>query len=256
MAWFVATVLQVAEISKTADQALAVLLELSEHGPATPAALARSLKLNRTVVHRLLSTPHRRGFVTRQADGYVPGAILVRIANGIQPVLRAQGRAVMLDLEERIGETVVMHIPDGEDAVVLEQVVGERNVVRVEHRIGSRHPLDLGASGRAILAFLPTIAEHLVRRSDKPDALGRQLESVRQLGYALSHDELQQGVHGIAVPVLSASGTAAASLAVLVPTDRASGITQHIDALTDSATLLAERMFGAIQGNGRIAAGT
>ena len=239
-----------AEISKTADHALAVLLELSDRGPSTPAELARSLDLNRTVVHRLLSTLHQRGFVTRQEDGYVPGAILVRIANGVQPALRSQGRAVMLELVERIGETVVMHIPDGEEAVVLEQVVSERNIVRVEHRIGSRHPLVTGASGRAILAFLPSMAERLVRRADNGTALARQLESVRQLGYALSHDELQHGVHGVAVPVLARQGSAAASLAVLVPTSRATGIAQHIDVLTESASQLAERMFGASHGNG------
>jgi IclR family transcriptional regulator, KDG regulon repressor len=239
-----------AEISKTADQALAVLLELSERGPATPAEVARNLNLNRTVVHRLLSTLHRRGFIIRQQDGYVPGAILVRIANGIQPALRSQGRAVMLDLVESVGETLVMHIPDGDDAVVLEQVVAEDNVVRVEHRIGSRHRLVMGASGRAILAFMPGVADRIVRKEANGEALQRQLDSVRQVGYALSHDELQQGVHGLAVPVLSGNQTAVASLAVLVPTTRASGLAQHIDVLVEGAARLAANIDGSVQSNG------
>jgi len=242
--WFAA----VAEISKTADQALTVLLEVGERGPVTPAALARSLGMNRTVVHRLLTTLHQRGFITRQEDGYVPGAILVRIADHVQPELRAQARRAMRELSDAVGETVVMHIPDGEDAVVLDQVVSERNVVRVEHQIGSRHALVQGASGRAILAFLsPQAIDRIVRRHDHPDAIRRQLEGVRQLGYSLSHDELQQGVHGLAVPVLDGAGVAVASLAILVPVTRATSITQHTDALLQSAASLSAALSGAEQ---------
>lgn len=235
-----------AEISKTADQALTVLLEVGEHGPVTPAALARSLGMNRTVVHRLLSTLHQRGFITRQENGYVPGAILVRIADHVQPELRAQGRRVMRELSDAVGETVVMHIPDGEDAVVLDQVVSDRNVVRVEHEIGSRHQLVQGASGRAILAFLsPQVIDRITRKLDNPDGVRRQLEGVRQLGYSLSHDELQQGVHGLAVPVLDDTGVAVASLAILVPVTRANNLTEHTDALLEASAGLSRALAGA-----------
>jgi hypothetical protein len=43
----------VAEISKTADLSLAVLITLREQGPMAAPALARALSLNRTVLHRL-----------------------------------------------------------------------------------------------------------------------------------------------------------------------------------------------------------
>lgn len=233
-----------AEISKTADQALAVLLEVGKNSPLTPAELARGLGLNRTVVHRLLSTLHQRGFVVRQEQGYVPGPILLRIAASVQPELRAEGRAVMKDLAEALGETVVMHIADGDDAVVVEQVVAE-NVVRVEHEIGSRHALMTGASGRAILAFLgDRTIERVARDAENPEGLRRQLEGVRQLGYAVSHDELMQGVHGIAVPVLDETGHGTTSLAILVPVTRAANLLQHTDALLAAATRLSDALFG------------
>jgi IclR family transcriptional regulator, KDG regulon repressor len=235
----------VAEISKTADHALSVLLEVGERGPLTPAAIARSLGMNRTVVHRLLSTLHQRGFITREENGYVPGAILVRLAEHVQPELRARGRAVMRELSDLVCETVVMHVADGNDAVVLDQVVSDRNVVRVEHAIGSRHALVTGASGRALLAFRgqPTV-DRVTRTIGDADVLRRQLEGVRQLGYALSHDELQQGVHGLAVPVLDPSGTAVASLAILVPVTRASNLLGHTDALLQASARLAQALYG------------
>jgi IclR family transcriptional regulator, KDG regulon repressor len=233
----------VSEISKTVDQALTVLLEVGERGPLTPARLARDLRLNRTVVHRLLSTLHQRGFVVRHEHGYVPGPLLIRIAERVQPEMRAQGRAVMQRLAGITGETVVMHVPDGDDAVVIEQVVAERNVVRVAHEIGSRHKLVDGASGRSILAFRADEAiERTVRGLDGADALRRQLDGVRRLGYAISHDELQQGVHGLAVPVLDDERRAAASLAVLVPVSRAANLLQHLEALLEATERLSQAL--------------
>ncbi|MBS1878284.1 MAG: helix-turn-helix domain-containing protein [Actinobacteria bacterium] len=233
------------ETSKTADQALTVLLELTKSGATTPAELARRLEMNRTVVHRLLATLHGRGFVTRTDAGYAPGAILVALAERVQPELRAAAASVMSELGGKIGETAVMHIADGDDAMVLEEYVATGHVVRVEHEIGSRHPLAKGASGRALLAYLDdTAIARVLRRSDNAEALNRQLELVRQLGYALSHDELQEGVHGLAVPVFDRPGHALASLAIIVPTTRAAGISDHLDELLAASERVAASLYG------------
>jgi IclR family KDG regulon transcriptional repressor len=226
----------VPEISKTADQALAVLLELGDNGPLTPAALSRSLGINRTVVHRLLATLHGKGFVTRQENGYAPGPVLLRIAQRAQPELRAAARKVLTELGESVGETVVLHIPDGDDAVVLDQVVSQHHVLRAEHEIGSRHPLEKGASGRALLAYLPeSTIDRIAAHSEFPDALRRELESVQSVGYAISHDELQHGVHGLAVPVLDRPEHVQASLAILTPTMRAVRLVEKQEELRAAA---------------------
>jgi len=230
----------VPEISKTADQALTVLLAVAERGPLTPAELASTLGMNRTVVHRLLSTLHLRGFVARSADGYVPGAVLVSIADRVQPALRSTGRQVMRAVADKVGETLVLHVPDGEQAVVLEQAVPDRHIVRVEHEIGSRHPLAAGASGRAILAFSDTALIDRVRR--RHTASEETLQQVRELGYALSHDELQNGVHGLAVPVLDPSGFAVASMAMLVPVSRAAGLHEHTETMLQASARVARAL--------------
>ncbi len=236
-----------AEISKTADQALTVLLELVDHGPRTAAELARQLEMNRTVVHRLLATLHQRGFVTRHERGYAPGAVLVRIAERVRPELRAASKVALGRLGRAIGETVVLHVADGDDAVVLEQYAASTHIVRVEHEIGSRHPLEIGASGRALLAYMnSTTVQRIARRSDRPDGVQRELEAVRQLGYALSHDELQQGVHGLAVPVLDAGGHSVASVAVIVPSGRSGGLIDHLDAVRAAADEVASSLSGGV----------
>lgn len=238
----------VAEISKTADQALAALLELSESGPMTAAELSRSLGLNRTVVHRLLTTLHQRGFIVRHNGGYAAGALLVRIAERVEPELRAAAADVMRGLSAETGETVVMHIADGTDAVVLDQVVGTRHVVRVEHRIGSRHPLAMGASGRALLAFLDESLINRLVSADNSRRLKQQLNRIRELGHSLSHDELQNGVYGLAVPILDHESNGIASLAILVPRTRSEGLTEYLPSLTEAAARIGTSLYGGADG--------
>ena len=226
-----------AEIAQTADHALRILNELAEGVPLSPAELATRLDLNRTVVHRLLSTLNARGFVLRQGSLYRPGVAILQLAQVFEPDLRGIAAPVMRKLAVTAEETVVLHIPDGRDAVVLHQVVADRHVLQVSHKIGARHSLAVSASGRAILAFSP---EPLIRQvtaaAADPAMLGRSLDAVRALGYSLSHDELQLGVHGVAVPIRAgAGGTATASLAALMPTMRAAGSERHLDALLDGA---------------------
>jgi IclR family transcriptional regulator, KDG regulon repressor len=244
---------RVPEISKTADQALAALTELGDSGPMTAAELSRAMGLNRTIVHRLLTTLHRRGFIMRQNGNYLPGALLVRMATRVQPELRAAASEFMAELADESGETVVMHIADGNDAIVLEQIVGTRHVVRVEHKIGSRHPLTTGASGRAVLAFMEEgAAARVIQSVENPAGLTRQLETIRELGYSLSHDELQHGVWGIAVPVRNQVGLAATSLAILVPSTRAATIAEHLPDLRDVATRIGSALYGDFEAAGRI----
>lgn len=229
-----------AETSRTADHALAVLLELAEHGPLNPAEVARRLGLNRTVTHRLLTTLELRDFVHRTPVGFAPGAALVRMAERVHPTLRAAAAIPMSLLCDAIGETVVLHVVDGDDAVVVDERVSRVHLLRVEHEIGSRHPIVAGASGRALLAFLsPTSRERSVRRCDDPALVRRRLAEVREQGYALSHDELQNGVHGLSVPVLGPEGSAVASLAVIAPANRSDGLLACLSPLREAATTIA-----------------
>lgn len=210
----------------------------------TAAELSRALGLNRTVIHRLLTTLHRRGFIIRQHGGYVPGALLVRMAARVQPELRAAAAHHMAALATEVGETIVLHVPDGIDAVVLEQVVGTKHVVRVQHQIGSRHSLTVGASGRALLAFMDDgTIERAEAAAGGDKRLRGQLETIRQLGYSISHDELQNEVYGLAVPV-RARTTVLASLAVLIPTTRAAGIAEHLPQLIDASEKVAQSLSG------------
>lgn len=211
-----------AEISQTGDQMLTVLETVAIHGPVSAAEVARHCDINRTVAHRLLVTLAQRSYVRREVDGYRLGPAVLQLARSADTDLRQVARPVMKRLAAETGETVVMHAIDNMEAVVVDQSLGEKHLVRVEHRPGSRHALHQGASGWSLLAFQDgKFIDRALKKASDSEELHRRTEAVRAAGYAISHDELQQGVHGVAAPILEPGGRCRYSIAILVPTSRA-----------------------------------
>lgn len=227
------------ETAKTADQALRVLEHVAEHGPTGPSEVARALKMHRTVVHRLLATLHQRGYVRRDERGWLPGAAVLRIARRVEPELLAAARPVLDRLASDFGETFILTIADGDDAVQIAQSVGSHHFVQVTLSPGFRHPLVMGASGRALLAFLaPEVIERVLARTDAAETLRTRLAAIRRAGHATSHDELSSGVQGVSVPVRGGD-TAVASLGVVLPSARADAPDSFVAPLVKAAARIA-----------------
>jgi IclR family KDG regulon transcriptional repressor len=228
------------EISKTADQALVLLAYVAEHGALGTTDLARRLKMHRTVVHRLLATLQGRGFVRRVDAGYLPGTALLHLAQFVEPELIAASRPILNALAQEFGETFILTALQGShEAIQIEQAVGSHHFMRVQLTRGFRHPLSKGASGRSILAFSDEeVIAHALAQSEDPKRLGQLLEEVRERGYAVSHDELSPGVHGVSVPVLL-DKRPVASIGVVYPAVREEAISTYAKALKKAATAIA-----------------
>jgi IclR family transcriptional regulator, acetate operon repressor len=238
------------EISKTADEALQVLLELGRRGGRTPADLARALDMNRTVVHRHLATLAARGFVRRSGAGpvYVLGAAVLELAQGVEPAIRSVALPVMRDLAAGTAETVLLFTPnlstDPPCVTVLDQVLAEGHVVRVAYRLGHLVPLSVSAGGRAVLAFLgdPAAARRAIAAAADPALCRRQVAEIAAAGYAASADELLRDVSGIAAPVLDDHGHAVASLSITAPVSRHEELAGLVPALLGAAGAVSARL--------------
>jgi len=183
-----------AEQSKTVDTALTLLRLVADWQGATTASLARGLGQSRSAVGRMLVTLESHGLARRTPHGWVAGLGLLALAAGVEPELRVLARAELAALAARFGETAVLSVRDGDDAVAVDQVIGRSGVLQVDYRTGTRHPLSVAASGRALL-------------DPRADA-------------AVSEGELEPGVRGVAAAVLGTDGQAIASLALVAPAHR------------------------------------
>ncbi|MFK0206261.1 IclR family transcriptional regulator [Agrobacterium sp. NPDC090283] len=232
------------EISQTGDQMLTVLECVARDGPVSAADVARICDINRTVAHRLLTTLSQRAYIRRNVGGgYMVGPALLQLTRGMETDLRTKAKPVMQKLAVETGETVVLHGIANADAVVIDQALGQKHLVRVEHRPGSRHSLLQGASGWSMLAFQnPKYVERVLKNASDPAGARERIALTHEAGYAISYDELQLGVHGVAVPIIEARGRCEASLAILVPAARSSLLPSFVGLLVSASREIAKQL--------------
>lgn len=166
------------ETSQTLDRGLQLLLLLAERdGGSTVTELAAALGVARPVVYRLVATLERRHFVTRTDGGRVRlGLGVLALATRVQPVLREVATPLLRALADEVGATAHLTLADGDEGLAVVVVEPQWTPFHVAYRVGTRHPLERGAAGRAILAV----------RQGRGDV-------------ASSDGELQQGAHGVSV---------------------------------------------------------
>ena len=211
---------------QTADRALQILQQFRRPGDVrTVAELSRELGLNRSTASRLVTTLVARGFLARgPSDTVHLGPELVRlgaVAAAGDGLLTPAG-PVLAALAEQTGEAVTLAVASGDRVVTVAEAAG-RYFIALRSWIGARTPAHCTADGKVLLAFgAITVAggqssSHARRRrSADPDALRAELESVRDRGWAVSHGELEPGLHGVAAPVL-VSGVCLAAICVSGP---------------------------------------
>lgn len=176
-----------AQGAQTVDRALQ-LLELLGPGPhvagLTVTQLAGELGVGRPVVYRLVRSLEARGFVRRFSDGrYRLGPMVHRLAAAVEDELAAVATPILSKLADELGATAHLTVAHGAEAVAVAVVEPSWTSMHVTYRVGSRHLLERGAAGRAILG-------------------GRAGERAP----VSSHGELQSGAFGVAAPVLGLSG--------------------------------------------------
>ena len=175
-----------AETSQTLDRGLRVLSVLaSAPDGLTITELAARLDVNRTVVYRLVSTLEQHALVRRGERGRLHvGLGMLHLASAVHPLVRDVAVPVLRELAEAVGCTAHLTVAEGDEALALAVVEPSWTDFHVSYRVGSRHPLDQGAAGRAILA-------------------GRDAEPA---AYVVTAGELQRGARGLAAPVLGIPG--------------------------------------------------
>lgn len=218
---------------KTLAHTLALFELLREHPDGLGITrMAELLGLSKSAVFRIASTLRRHGYLD-QASGRSVYRLGLRLwelgcaaANRID--LRRVARPALEALAAGAGEAAFLSVLDGRDIVTLDIVDGPLAPANME--MGDRAPAYCTASGRALLAFLPSDRQLTAtlgplraltsRTVTDPVALRRTLAAARTTGVAVCGEEFREGTMAIASPVLDHAGRALAAVAVAGPTSR------------------------------------
>jgi DNA-binding IclR family transcriptional regulator len=217
-------------------RALDVLAWIADHrsDPLVVRQIARDLDTTPSTIHRIFGTFQDRGLIARGDQGeYVAGLELYRIcgaiASELSPVHIAHPHLQQLFRE--CNETTLFGIYDpGRGQMMFIDRIEALHPLR--HVVGMHRwiPLHSGATGQAILAFLPEAERRRIYAmgldAQTPetittvDALEAELERVRQRGYAHSAGQRTPGAVGFAAPVFDSAGSVCGDLCVTLPHHR------------------------------------
>lgn len=183
---------------QTLDRGL-LALDLISRRPVgiTVAELADELGVHRAVCYRIITTLEGHNLVVRADHGRVRlGAGVAAYSERFLAHLRRASQPILQELANATGATAFLSIAEGSDSVAIAVAESENALLRVGYRVGSRHPLDMAASGRAILAMRPETG----RDSDT-------VRTARREGIAFSSGEIEQGAAGAAAGIVGLGGT-------------------------------------------------
>ncbi|MER6562480.1 IclR family transcriptional regulator [Streptomyces sp. NPDC001027] len=216
-------------MSQTVDRALSILPLLAE-GPADLGQVADRLDVHKSTALRLLRTLHEHGLVYRQADQrYRLGARLFALAQEAMENLdvREIAHPHLARLGEACGHTVHLAVYEDGEVLYIDKVES-RYPVRMYSRIGRPVAVTVAAVAKLLLADLPeperrAVAESLdyplytARSTPGAAAFLRELQKVREQGWATDLGGHEESINCVAAPVRGADGRVVAALSVSAP---------------------------------------
>jgi DNA-binding IclR family transcriptional regulator len=202
------------------------LLEVLAASPAalSQADLARALKKSSAEIFRMLAVLEHEGYVRRDPQGaYLPTLQLFALGRAVDPLraLLAAAAAPMREFARLTGQECHLSVLDDGRLRVLAQESGTA-AVSIRIREGSQHDPRTTASGRLLLALLPSSeADRQIRlaraqfgRSGPAEStLRREMRKIAAAGYAEARNESRAGLADTAVPVRGAGAGPHAALA-------------------------------------------
>lgn len=197
--------------------------------------LAGALNMSPSSAHRILHELVEAGLVAQQGDrqDYGLGVGFFRIVQrGLAKLPLHQVAADALrSLVAACNETALLGLYDpARQEMFFAACVESTHTLRYAIELNTWVPVHTGASGLAIMAFLPPAEiDALMDRGlprltdnsiDDPAVLRRELEKVRRNGYAVTRGQRIVGAVGLAVPIFDITGRVVGDVCLTIPEGR------------------------------------
>jgi len=253
------------------DRALSMLAALASGGPLGVSGLGRQIGIPKAAAFRILRTLQARGFVHFEpATGtYALGVGLLELADKVRSRESVADIAYpyLVDLANQTGEqSSVAVLKEDRALVVREARPGRGSLLNVD--LGPTAPLHCSALGKVLLAYSPPeMLERLVRRETprytrntltSAAGLEAEMARIRQRGWAVDDEELEEGLVCAGAPVFSAGGAVVAAVSISGPAARVKGnLDSLIPQVCDAGLAISGRLgfSGAPRGDGATAGG-
>ncbi len=220
------------EYVQSLDRGLAVIRAFdADHQRLTLSEVADRTGLTRAAARRFLHTLRGLGYVSLEGRQFFLRPRLLELGYSYLSTLSIPQLAAphIEQLACVAGESVSISVLDGSDVVYVARIASRR-IMSVDLSVGTRLPAYVTSMGRVLLAALPSseVDQHLgdlVRRTERTltdrARLLAELQKVREQGWAVVDEELEDGLRSLAVPVHDSLDQVVAALNISTVAPRA-----------------------------------
>jgi len=244
--------------NKSVVKATVLLSELGRHRQGiTVTEIAQLVGMTRPTAFRLLLSLEQSGFVARVDNRYMLGWQMARLGRLADPYTGVVSRIQPLlnDSATKFNETITFVMVTGEASYDVVAEASASRYLNASHMwVGGTFPMHASAAGKVVLAELSDekVVAALPKRLEsftpktitRRDALLEELRRVREQGYAILDDELEEGLFVIACPVRDSAGQLLGALTLNGPTQRIKA--DDLDALAAKLQQAADKVAEAL----------
>ena len=193
----------------------------------TIAQISHRTEIPRAAVRRCLYTLMKLGYATTDGRTYslLPKVLTLGHAYLSSTPLAVSAQPYLDRISEQLHEACNLATLEGEQVLYIARSAIPQRLISVDLSVGSRLPAYCTSMGRILLAALDDDSLHdylnhadlqakTSRTLHTPEALWECLQQVRQQGWCLVDQELEQGLRSLAVPVYDSSGHVLAAMNV------------------------------------------
>lgn len=186
--------------------------------------LSKKLKIGKSTVHGITMALEEMGVLVRDPlyKRYTVGYSLLELCRAAYSKIELKdlARKPMEKLVEKVGETVFLGVLNG-DHITIVDVAESRNEMKITSPPGTRLPLFAGAAGRVLLSQIKEekakqiiqkkgLVRYTLKTVIDQRQFHREIEKVKEQGYAVDDEEYIAGVRAVAAPLIFASSPPAA----------------------------------------------
>lgn len=198
--------------------------------------------LPKSTLHRILNSLMEHGLVLQDLETkkYRLGHSVLRLGAGYlaQNDLRSVARFHLEKLGGELNETVYLTVLQDEKAICVDTFGASRNLNYFVH-IGREMPFNTTAAAKVLLAYQSkemikkaVFGQKLVKLTERsitdPNILMEHLTQIKEQGYGICEEEMEEGVMAIAAPIWNWGLQVVGSVAVIGPCVRMEVMKQDI----------------------------
>ena len=222
------------KVVRSVDRAVAILFHIADcEYPLGLSEISRRAGFVKATCLRLMNTLEMHGLICQEAHSrhYKLGPGISRLTYGFSTELRYLARPLLRQLWLETKETICLNCRRDLARIVVD-VLPASHEFSIVPAVGSSLPVHLGASGKALIAYLSDqeLNRIIAETKNNPmqneyvipdiDVLKKQIRYVRRNGFAWSIGDVFPGSAAVSVPVVSRKHVITASVTLRGPEAR------------------------------------